>query len=59
MELSKIESFHGKLRLRHVGYLAVCAAAASLLFLISCPAAFAAGRQAFSIKVVSCRSMWC
>jgi len=53
MELSKIERFHGKLRPRFGRYLAVCAMAASLLFLISCPSAFAAGRQAFSIKVVT------
>lgn len=54
MELSETESLHGKLSLRLVGYLAVCAAAASLLFLISCPYAFAADRQAFKIKVVTC-----
>jgi glyoxylase-like metal-dependent hydrolase (beta-lactamase superfamily II) len=53
MELPKIESCHGKLRLKLVGGLAVCAAAASLLFLISCPSAFAAGKHAFSIKVVT------
>jgi glyoxylase-like metal-dependent hydrolase (beta-lactamase superfamily II) len=53
MELSETESLHGKLSLRLVGYLAVCAAAASLLFLISCPYAFAADRQAFKIKVVT------
>jgi len=34
-------------------YLAGCAMAASLLFLISIPSAFATGRQAFSIKVVT------
>jgi glyoxylase-like metal-dependent hydrolase (beta-lactamase superfamily II) len=34
-------------------YFAACAATASLLLLISCPTAFAAGRQAFSIKVVT------
>ena len=34
-------------------YFAACAATASLLLLISCPTAFAASRQAFSIKVVT------
>src|SRR6202049_1005683 len=34
-------------------YFAACAGTASLLLLISCPTAFAAGRQAFSIKVVT------
>jgi len=53
MELSKMESSHGTLSLKLVGYLAVCAAAACLLFLISCPPAFAAGQHAFSIKVVT------
>ena len=53
MELPNIESCHGKLRLKLVGGLAVCAGAASLLFLISCPSAFAAGQHAFSIKVVT------
>jgi glyoxylase-like metal-dependent hydrolase (beta-lactamase superfamily II) len=53
MELATIEGFQGTLRLRLVGYLAVCTAAASLLFLISCPSAFAAGRRGFSIKVVT------
>src|SRR5438128_9110163 len=50
---SKIERFHGKLRPGFGRYLAVCAMASSLLFLISCPSAFAAGRPAFSIKVVT------
>src|SRR5271170_6618352 len=53
MELSKIESCHGKRRLRLVGGLAVCAVAASLLSLISCSPAFAAGQHAFSINVVT------
>jgi glyoxylase-like metal-dependent hydrolase (beta-lactamase superfamily II) len=53
MKLSKIERFHGKLRLKFGRHLAACAATASLLFLISCPSAFAAGRQAFSVKVVT------
>ncbi len=53
MELFTIQGFHGTSRLRLVGYLAVCAAMASLLFLISCRSALAAGRQAFSIKVVT------
>src|SRR3989442_15826346 len=48
---SKIE--RGTLRPRFGRYLAVCAMASSLLFLISCPSAFAAGRPAFSIKVVT------
>jgi glyoxylase-like metal-dependent hydrolase (beta-lactamase superfamily II) len=51
MEPSKIEK--GTLRPRFGRYLAVCAMAASLLFLISYPSAFAAGRRAFSIKVVT------
>ncbi len=48
---SKIE--RATLRPRFGRYLAVCAMAASLLFLISYPSAFAAGRRAFSIKVVT------
>jgi glyoxylase-like metal-dependent hydrolase (beta-lactamase superfamily II) len=51
MEPSKIEK--GTLRPRFGRYLAVCTMAASLLFLISYPSAFAAGRRAFSIKVVT------
>src|SRR4029077_2291732 len=51
MEPSKIEK--GTLRPRFGRYLAVCAIAASLLFLISYPSAFAASRRAFSIKVVT------
>ena len=50
---SKIERFHVKLRPGFGRYLAGCAMAASLLFLISIPSAFATGRQAFSIKVVT------
>jgi glyoxylase-like metal-dependent hydrolase (beta-lactamase superfamily II) len=50
---SKIERFHGRLRPGFGRYLAGCAMAASLLFLISIPSAFATGRQAFSIKVVT------
>jgi hypothetical protein len=50
---SKIEGFHGKLRPRFGRCLAVCGAAASLFFLISCPSAFAAGQHAFAIKVVT------
>src|SRR5713226_3219853 len=50
---SKIKRFRGNLRHKFGRYLAVCAMAASLLFLISCPSASAAGRQAFSIKVVT------
>src|SRR5712675_1112954 len=53
MRLSRIERFRGKLRFRSGRYFAACAATASLLLLISCPTAFAAGRQAFSIKVVT------
>lgn len=48
---SKIE--RGTLRPRFGRYLAVCAMAASLLFLISYPSALADGRRAFSIKVVT------
>ena len=51
MGSSKIE--RGTLRPRFGRYLAVCAMVASLLFLISYPPAFAAGRRAFSIKVVT------
>jgi hypothetical protein len=53
MELPKIETCHGKLRLKLAGCLAVCAAAANLLFLISCPSAFAGRQHAFAIKVVT------
>jgi glyoxylase-like metal-dependent hydrolase (beta-lactamase superfamily II) len=53
MQLSRIERFRGKLRFRSGRYFAACAATASLLLPISCPTAFAAGRQAFSIKVVT------
>src|SRR5271156_4590218 len=53
MELSKMESCQGKLRLKLAGWLAVCAAAANLLFPISGPSAFAAGQHAFGIKVVT------
>jgi glyoxylase-like metal-dependent hydrolase (beta-lactamase superfamily II) len=53
MQLSRIERFRGKLRFRSGRYFAASAATASLLLLISCPSAFAAGRQAFSIKVVT------
>jgi glyoxylase-like metal-dependent hydrolase (beta-lactamase superfamily II) len=53
MQLSRIERFRGKLRFRSGRYFAACAATASLLLLISCPTTFAAGRQAFSIKVVA------
>src|SRR5258707_4746002 len=51
MRLSRIERFRGKLRFRSGRYFAACAATASLLLLISCPTALAAGQQAFSIKV--------
>src|SRR6202790_5163099 len=53
MQLSRIERFRGKLRFRSGRYFAAYAATASLLLLISCPTAFADGRQAFSIKVVT------
>src|SRR5258707_14483494 len=53
MRLSRIERFRGKLRFRSGRYFAACAATASLLLLISCPTALAAGQQAFSIKVVT------
>src|SRR5258708_37979758 len=51
MEPSKKESFHENLRFRFVRGFAVCSAVISLLFLISCPSAFAGGRHGFSIKV--------
>jgi glyoxylase-like metal-dependent hydrolase (beta-lactamase superfamily II) len=51
MESSKKESFHGKLRFRFVSGLAVCSAVTSLLFLVSCPSAFADGQHDLSIKV--------
>ncbi len=51
LELSKRESLHGNLRYRFVRGLAVCSAVTSLLFLISCPSAFAGGQHGFSIKV--------
>src|ERR1700674_400299 len=50
MEPSKKESCHGHLRFRLVRGLAVCSAVTSLLFLISCPSAFAS-QHGFSIKV--------
>src|SRR5713101_7117231 len=43
--------FHANLRFRFVRGLAVCSAMISLLFLISCPSAFASGQDGFSIKV--------
>jgi glyoxylase-like metal-dependent hydrolase (beta-lactamase superfamily II) len=51
MDPSKKESLHGNLRFRFVRGLAVCSAVTSLLFLISCPSAFAGGQHGFSIKV--------
>jgi hypothetical protein len=51
MEPSKKETLHGNLRFRVVRGLAVCSAVTSLLFLISCPSAFAGGQHGFSIKV--------
>jgi len=52
MQLSRIARLHGNWRFRSGRYFAACAATASLLLLISIPSAFAAGRQAVSIKVV-------
>src|ERR1700730_5723749 len=51
LEPSRNESFHANLRFRFVRGLAVCSAMISLLFLISCPSAFASGRDGLSIKV--------
>jgi len=51
MEQSEKESAHGILRSRFVRGLAVCSAVNGLLFLISCPFAFAGGQHSFSIKV--------
>src|SRR6266567_2938089 len=51
MEPSRKGSFHGNLRFRFLRGLAVCSAVTSLLFLISCPSAFAGGQHGFSIKV--------
>src|SRR6266481_5955686 len=51
MEPSKKESLNGNLRFRVVRGLPVGSAVTSLLFLISCPSAFAGGQHDFSIKV--------
>src|SRR6266481_2097014 len=51
MQLSRIERFHGKWRIRSGRYFAACAATASLLLLISSPSAFAGDQPGFSIKV--------
>ena len=51
MEPSRKERVHEKLRFRCVRVLAVGSAVTSLLFLISCPSAFARGQHGFSIKV--------
>jgi glyoxylase-like metal-dependent hydrolase (beta-lactamase superfamily II) len=51
MESSKKERVHENVRSRFVKGLAVCSAVSSLLFLISCPSAFARGQHGFSIKV--------
>ncbi len=51
MEPSRNESFHANLRFRFVRGLAVCSAMISLLFLISCPSAFAGGQHGFTIRV--------
>ena len=51
LEPSKRESPHGNSRFGFVRGLAVCSAVTSLLFLISCPSAFAGGQHGFSIKV--------
>ena len=53
MTLPKTNRLCGKLKLRFRKHLAVCVATASLLFLILIPSAFAAGRRAFSIKVIT------
>src|ERR1700675_3268895 len=53
MQMSRIERLHWKWRFRSGRYFAACASTAGLLLLISCPTAFAAGRQALSIKVVT------
>src|SRR4029077_9886370 len=53
MQLSRIERLHWKWRFRSGRYFAACASTAGLLLSISCPTAFAAGRQALSIKVVT------
>ena len=51
MEPSKKGSFHENLQFRFVRGLAVCSAVSGLLFLISCPSAFASGQRGFSISV--------
>jgi glyoxylase-like metal-dependent hydrolase (beta-lactamase superfamily II) len=51
MESSKHKSLHGYLRLRFARGFAVGSAVISLLFLISCPSAFARGQHGFTIKV--------
>src|SRR6267378_4404950 len=53
MQMSRIERLHWKWRFRSGRYFAACASTAGLLLLISCPTAFAAGRQALSIRVVT------
>ena len=53
MTLPNKEWPHRKLRLSFRRQLAVCASTASLSFLISISSAFASGRQAFSIRVVT------
>jgi len=47
MGAGKKENFHGNPRFRFVRGLAVCSAVSSLLFLISCPSAFAGGQHGF------------
>ena len=51
MEPSKTEPVPGHLPSRFVRGLAVASAVTSLLFLISCPSAFAGEQHGFSIKV--------
>src|SRR6266853_97321 len=51
MEWSKHKSLHGYLRLRFVRGFAAGSAVISLLFLSSCPSAFARGQHGFTIKV--------
>ena len=51
LEPSIRESLHGNSRLKFVGGFALCSAVTSLLFLLSCPPAFAGGQRGFSIEV--------
>src|SRR5260370_34974112 len=53
MEWSKHKSLHGYLRLRFVRGFAAGSAVISLLFLSSCPSAFARGQHGLTIKVLT------